>query len=100
MLQQDSLPDMMLTIAEKTLAKIFFPSGEVGGDGDTNLGVVQPGAEEIELYIEILKRQNKIKEALTALDTLYGRPKSEQSSAHPLTDEAVFPWKRQHRQDA
>ena len=37
MLQQDSLPDMMLTIAEKTLAKIFFPSGEVGGDGDTNL---------------------------------------------------------------
>ncbi len=74
MLQQTELPPMMLTIAEKTVAKLFFPPSGDPAAVANDASVVQPGAEEIELYLEILLRQNKIDQALSALDTLYGRP--------------------------
>ena len=61
MLQQESLPPMMLTIAEKHSPRSSFL---LGAQGQRQRRTVQPGAEEIELYLEVLKRQDKTKEPL------------------------------------
>ena len=65
MLQQGSdLPAMMLTVAEKMLQKVIFDEQ----------ASVQPGAEEVELYVEVLCRQKKVQEAHDGLCSLLARP--------------------------
>ena len=65
MLQQGAeLPAMMLTVAEKMLQKVIF----------SEQSSVQPGAEEVELYVEVLRRQKKIEEAYDGLRSLLERP--------------------------
>ena len=46
MLQQESLPPMMLTIAEKTLAKIFFPAAGLKGQRQRE-GRCSPGQRRL-----------------------------------------------------
>ena len=91
MLQQHDLPPMMLTVAERMLAKVFYDAAAASAALACNtkasvaeaarLAVVakaatinQPGAEELELYVEVLKRMNKRVEALEKLRELYARP--------------------------
>lgn len=63
MLQQNDLPPQMLLVAEKTIAKIFEGSPDM-----------QPGAEELELYVHIISKQGRHGDALKALDELSSRP--------------------------
>jgi hypothetical protein len=101
MLQQSELPAMMLTVAEKMITKALYPpEAETGtksavdqkeckkedskscetGCCDADDGVKQdntlhqPGAEMIELYVEVLKRQGSLEDALKCLCELYTRP--------------------------
>ena len=67
MLQQNDLPPQMLVVGEKTIAKIF--------DGSPDM---QPGAEELELYVHIISKQNRYSDALKALDDLSSRPQGPQ----------------------
>jgi hypothetical protein len=60
LLQQNDLLPQMLVVAEKMLSKALF-------DG---AGQVQPGAEELELYVWLLKRANKHEQALTDIEQL------------------------------
>jgi hypothetical protein len=64
MLQQKDLPQQMMVVAERMIKKIFF---------ETN-PILQPGAEELELYISLMLRQNRVDEALATLDLLRSRP--------------------------
>ena len=79
MLQQADLPPMMLTVAEKMLQKLFYAAAAPKADAKTTAAALaatttQPGAEELELYLEVLKKQGKIAEALAAVKELYARP--------------------------
>lgn len=74
-LMQSGLPSAMLVVAERMLHKVFFETHPE----------IQPGAEEIELYVEVLKRQDKIEEAVIAVDALLGRPCGE-----PLEENEAF----------
>jgi tetratricopeptide (TPR) repeat protein len=57
MLQQDDLPLAMLTVAERMLQKVF-------------VDIIHVGAEELEIYIELLLKQGKTKEALAQFEDL------------------------------
>jgi len=87
MLQQADLPLVMLTVAQKMLQKLFFaapaPTAAAAVAAAPKAQVtpaalaattMQPGAEELELYIEVLKRQGRTAEALAALKELRARP--------------------------
>jgi hypothetical protein len=86
MLQQIDLPPMMLTVAEKMIYKVFYeiakPSAKLSiaeaakATKASQMAVEnQPGAEEIELYVEVLKKQGKTRDAFIKLKELYKRPK-------------------------
>ena len=76
MLQQNDLPSMMLAVAEKMIHKLFYESASTkSADTNNSAMLAQPGAEEIELYVEVLLRQGKFTEALQALKQLHARPR-------------------------
>lgn len=60
---QPDLPPAMYTVAERMLQKVLYDPKNAS----------QPGAEEVELYVEVLKRQSKLAEAVSALTDLSGR---------------------------
>ena len=76
MLQQQDLPPAILTVAERMIEKILFD-----GVGCS----YSPGAEELELYVNLLLKRRKVKEALDKLDILSAR-----KSGQIITDNKSF----------
>jgi len=60
MLLQKDLPTQMLTLAEKMIEKVL----------NYNYKDCQPGAEELELYIHIICKQQRYSDALVIFDKL------------------------------
>ena len=71
MLLQDGLPRTMLTVAERMLTKVLDEAA------------VQPGAEELELLVDVLCRQDRFADALARLDALAAR-----SAGSPIAEQA------------
>eukprot|EP00605_Chrysophyceae_sp_TOSAG23-4_P002785 GSChrysophyteH1.ASY1.ANO1.3069.1 assembled CDS len=69
MLIQADLPPMMLAVAEKMLHKIFYEATVAAKAAVEN----QPGAEELELYLQVLQKQGKFKQSLDILKELQSR---------------------------
>lgn len=72
MLQQDDLPLAMLTVAERMIQKVFVDIPHVG-------------AEELEIYVELLLKQGKTKEALGEYENL-----SKRKAKQNIEDESSF----------
>ena len=71
MLLQENMPPMVLKLTEKMIHKVIY---ETEIDSSRRHGKhMQPGAEELHLYVDILCRQGKWEDALTALDELRSR---------------------------
>ena len=76
MLQQEDLPPAILTVAERMIEKVLFEG--VGS-------ACAPGAEELELYVNLLLKRNKVEEALSKFDILSAR-----QTGQSITDDQTF----------
>ena len=76
MLQQEDLPPAILTVAERMIEKVLFE-----GVGSACV----PGAEELELYVNLLLKRNKVEEALSKFDILTAR-----QVGQSITDDQTF----------
>ena len=65
MQMQSDLPPAMLAVSEKMMHKMFYETDPT----------VQPGAEALELFFTILKKQGKLKEAWHYSKELLSRPR-------------------------
>lgn len=86
LLQQDDLPDTMLIVGEKMLKKILLPNSTSSSSSSSSTKTIIPGAEELELFIEIFIRQRKYQEALIIFDELSTRS----SPSNVLNDSTDF----------
>jgi hypothetical protein len=79
----------MITVAEKMLGKALQVDQQSDAKQASKVGEkqpVQPGAEELELYVEVMKRANRQDQALVDIDTLFtNRP-----GPTPINDNNVF----------
>jgi tetratricopeptide (TPR) repeat protein len=89
MLHAATVPPMVLMLAEKMIHKAIY---QTDVDSTKRHGkAIQPGAEELHLYVDILCRQGKWEEGLAALDELRARaPTKTNGKEDKLKDEQEF----------